>query len=418
MARFSRTVQEVLTPRRRSGSKEIPAYRFEDPTFLPRLAWRLGPSVPTDEAFLADAIRRSDGAHFCDTSLIDDHLDPRVVEALLAAPGRLVTTPQVNQELRPWLSTRPDHPLLSALRSKDPAWIERAPPPEGAAGRSAYDYYVSLLDVRRRLTEIARTNFVMFRGREPVDEEELTAFVQRTFGSRGLLLAKKPGSSLRTDEALVYLAVEYALSTGRETKILTRDADVFEQFYKLIWLIDTHYRGYLLARHYLANFAAFRPRPFRKELTEDVRWPFGIDGSTMIDLPGDSGLTWLLPESFRFVAISCGLIGRTRSSWAAFGGERGLKAVLDAKDLTGGLSTSILGGRNVHPWLAPLPLKPEERRKGAVVRDIRLPLPGTDVAIPLLDLQHALSNQENHTELVPHDRSTPATLAPSAGRTT
>jgi hypothetical protein len=240
-----------------------------------------------------------------------------------------VTIPQVNQELVQWLSARPGHPLLTALRANDPAWIEHAPPPEGAVGRSAYDYYVSLLEVRRRLPEIARTNFAMSRGREPVDEDELNTM--------------RPSSI--SPSSMSFRPAEKQWSS-REMP------DVFEQFYKLIWLIDTHYRGCLLAPRYLANFAAFRPTPFRAEMTQDVRWPFEIAGSTMIDLPGDSGLTWLLPKSSGFVAISCALIGRTRSSWAGFGGERGLKAVLDAKDTTGGLSTSILGGRNVHPCMA------------------------------------------------------------------
>jgi hypothetical protein len=50
--------------------------------------------------------------------------------------------------------------------------------------------------------------------------------VQRHLGPRGFLLASKGFSELPTDEALVYLAVEYALSTGRPTIILTGDADV------------------------------------------------------------------------------------------------------------------------------------------------------------------------------------------------
>ena len=62
----------------------------------------------------------------------------------------------------------------------------------------------------------------------------------------------------QTDEAPVYLAVERALITGKQTLVLTRDADVEEQF-KLLWLIDTHYREMLLADRY-ALHAAGPPR--------------------------------------------------------------------------------------------------------------------------------------------------------------
>jgi hypothetical protein len=41
--------------------------------------------------------------------------------------------------------------------------------------------------------------------------------------------------------------------TGRETTILTRDHDLMDQFYKLIFLIDTHDQSMLFANKYVAS---------------------------------------------------------------------------------------------------------------------------------------------------------------------
>ena len=55
--------------------------------------------------------------------------------------------------------------------------------------------------------------------------------------------------NLLTDEWLVCLAFTTAITTGREVVILTKDADILEQSYKLQWLLDTlpgHALGRLL----------------------------------------------------------------------------------------------------------------------------------------------------------------------------
>jgi hypothetical protein len=53
-----------------------------------------------------------------------------------------------------------------------------------------------------------------------------------------------------TDEMLVYTAVATGLRSGRPTYILTKDEDLQEQFYKLTWLLDTHYRSMLFAHRF------------------------------------------------------------------------------------------------------------------------------------------------------------------------
>lgn len=51
------------------------------------------------------------------------------------------------------------------------------------------------------------------------------------------------------------------IETGREVVILTKDEDIQEQFYKLQWLLDTHYRGMLLADMYASDPSRFVTQP-------------------------------------------------------------------------------------------------------------------------------------------------------------
>jgi hypothetical protein len=308
-------------------------------------------------------------------------------------------TPRVWEELRGWLGRRPDHPILKAIRAKDPAIAVYDEP--GASGQAVFDYYVTLLASRRITLEVAREQFKVEYGREPTPEEASTR-VQQFFGSRGLLLAKKPNPA-RTDEALVYLAVEHALTTGRQSVILTADADIEEQFYKLFWLIDTHYRGMLLADRYVKESVGLRPKGFPKELTSDPRWPFEAEGGVMIDR-GSHDLNDLLPEKFSFVAISCWTVD-TYFSALIFGAEQEMARLLAVKDRTGGLSTDRLGARNVHVWLAPLPIPEPDRGRAAVVLDRRFDILDSQAKVAALDVLQAFGDFERHSEVVYVERS-------------
>jgi hypothetical protein len=92
----------------------------------------------------------------------------------------------------------------------------------------------------------------LFGATEDSNKEEVRARLQQVFGPRGQLIAAKArgkqGITRSTDEEVVYVAIAHALRSGQPTAILTKDEDIQEQFYKLVWLIDTHYRGFLFAR--------------------------------------------------------------------------------------------------------------------------------------------------------------------------
>jgi hypothetical protein len=380
----------------------VPQAVLEHPTFMPRLTWKSRERIPIADALVPESIAgaSADTAFFCDSSAITDKLDPAMFEALLAVPDRLVLTPFVIAESKEWLGRHLEHPLAAAMLKKEAQVQTRKPPPDGAAGRKAYDYYLWMLLMRRRAFEVADERFRSEHGRDPDDSEReaLRGEVQRDLGPRGFLLGNKGFSRMPTDEALVYLAVEYALTTGRPTIVLSGDADVEEQFFKLLWLIDTHYRGMLLADRYTADWAAFNPRQFPDRFLSHPSCPFEAQGSVLIER-GDGGLMHVLPPRPRCVAISCWRVGTYFSS-LTFMAEQEMKRVIEIKDHTGGLTTDRLGERNIHPWLGLLPLQPPDAFCAGVVRDKRIPLADTGVSIALYDITLAVTNRESHRTLV------------------
>ena len=143
-----------------------------------------------------------DLAVFCDTSAFEDDAPAKLWEALLCEPGRLVLTERVRAELLPWLGRRPDHPISVALRERHDAIVEQPEPQPGEPGRRAFDYYMALLSVRRRATELARSEFQREHGRDPAPDEERRSSTGCSAG-----LASEVGSATKpvgnyTDEAL------------------------------------------------------------------------------------------------------------------------------------------------------------------------------------------------------------------------
>ncbi|HEY4450549.1 MAG TPA: hypothetical protein VGN13_03005 [Solirubrobacteraceae bacterium] len=381
----------------------------EHPTFIRRLNWKFGSRVPMDSIQVAESIARAphEAVWFIDNNVIADDVDAAIVEALLAVPGRMVLTPLVMQEMQPWLMRHPEHPLSKAMKSGQAQPGEWRPPEKGERGHDAYEYYLALLVIRRNSITAAELAFHKEHGREPdeTERETIRTEVQREVSPRGFMLAKKGSSNLPTDEALVYLAVHHALTTGRPTQILTADADVEEQFVKLVWLVNTQYRGMLIAKRYVADLASFRPRPFPEPFWSKAGDTlFERKGAVLIER-GDPSLQQYLPGAPRCVAVSCWRIGAYFSA-QTFMAEEEMAELLEVKDRTGGLSTDLLGGRNLHPWLGLLPLTHEDAMAAAVVRDQRLPLPFTNVKVPKLDVLLTMGNFESriHVEGSLRDR--------------
>lgn len=367
-----------------------------DPGFMPRLSWKHGPRVPTDWGqVIATLAAEHDLTVFCDNSAFDDTVPPELWEVLLREPGRLVITPRVWAELRAWLAARPMHPVRLAIAQEDPGLTVHNEPESGSPGKRAFDYYIDLLARRRQGLEHARSAFRRDKGREPGpdDERELQTITQKYFGERGLLLAKKaPG--ILTDEVLVYLAVSHAITTGKLTVVLTRDTDVEEQFFKLLWLIDTHYRAMLLADRYV-KARVVRARPVPDAVLKDPKWPF----EEAILIERNAGMRNILPRECHPVGIACFYAG-VYFSQLSFMAETEMGRLLAIKDETGGLSTDRLPGRNMHASVSPVPTG-TTLDCAAVVRDKRVPAGPDGATVAWLDIMQALVPIEGFAALVP-----------------
>jgi hypothetical protein len=381
-----------------------------------RLSWRTSSAELTDWDRIARSLSAErDLAVFCDNSAFDDSVPREFWEKLLSEPGRLVIIDRVDTELRPWLERRPDHAVARARKEHSSGLGEWHEPGVGEPRRRAFDYYVGLLSLRRRALVLAAADFRREHGRdpEPAKRSPLADWVQRKFGERGRLLATKPAGA-QTDEALVYLAVEHAITTGRQTLILTRDADVEEQFFKLLWLIDSHYRAMLLADDYVENFGTRRTLAVDPTLLDDPDGPFVPPDAVLVER--DEDLCDVLPAHPHCVGIACWTM-RLKGTQLSFMAETEMAHVLAIKDRTGGLSTDRLGGRDLHVWTYPFEVN--GRRDCAVIAyDRRHPLGTTDMCVAVLDIYHALMPCERHKRVIPKSESAGSALwTPSNPRT-
>jgi hypothetical protein len=389
MDRFTRTTRHLNDPRFRDPDDSPPliASQARDPTFIPRLSWRSTPKVDFSWERIAAGIAGSGVVVFADTSLFDDVTPPGFWDAL-DDPARLVLTAGVRRELRPWMERRPHHPVVPLLRRKQDA------PQDATVLRlrqsDAFAYYWTLLAVRRQAFSAYAHALVEELGRDP-NKEEVGRRVQQAVGERGYLLAKKgltpgPGSPAGADDEVVSLATMFALTTGRPTMILTKDEDLREQFYKLIWLLDTHYRATLFADSYAAAPSSFE----HLGRAPDIPWVTDrFESLALVRKPAALDRR-VLPPSCHFVSVACLVLG-SQLTEMTFGAETEMQHVLEAKSITGGLNTTKLDGTNLHYWLAPIPLPMELRDSVGLAIDRRgSPLAGTNVRIPAFDIDLAL----------------------------
>jgi len=371
---------------------------------------RLGVTVTEKRDYDASDIARwiessrEDVQFFCDTSLFDNRTDARIWDALLGCNGCLVIIPPVYLELAPWLASHPAHPAARAVAERNPA-IQFLTYEELSAWKvNVLTYYANLLGIRKHLVRAIVWGFEQTFGRQP-DEAELAHLKQElheSAGPRAYLLARKGadtpiGPNFFTDELLVCLAALTAITTGRETVVLTKDEDVQEQFYKLQWLLDTHYRGMLLADLYAIEPLGFLIHALPEGIPHMDEMFLGVD-NVLIERSRHL-LDDVLPTMWTPVPISCSIIG-TQFSHMGFVAERGMERLLRIKGTTGGLNTDRLRGRNCHIWLAPLDVPKRLRGCAAIAVDVRVPVRTEPVALPMLDVQQAILTQETVPRVV------------------
>jgi hypothetical protein len=290
------------------------------------------------------------------------------------------------------------HPAAKAILDGEPTVEVSGVDPEDRRGLAAAEYYIELLGFRKKLTIFRLEEFAEEHGRPPDDGERrgLMARLHGDLGPRGYMLAKKGADAknsenLLTDETLVYLAMKTGIETGREVVILSKDEDVLEQFYKLQWLLDTHYQAMLLADAYAAEPSRFVTYPV-SEGSVDLKEMFEEDNGVLVERP-----PWLisgsdapiLPPYCRPVIVHCWVVGQ-RFTKLVFCAEREMERLLLTKAATCGLNTYKFGEQNFHLWLAPLKVPKRLRGCAAIVKDRRTRSRSGLTEIPLFDANQAV----------------------------
>lgn len=324
-----------------------------------RLSWTIDPVVEFEPANLAAMIHdqnNKDVRWLCDANMFIGETDNVIWDSLLAKSGRLMLPIPVYHELNHWLAdpkynTKAHVEVEKAIAGDDSAIVHLLDVPRHDALKStSLEYYVNLLGLRKDANTYAQEKLREKLGRDPT-KNEVNNFTKDELGLRGQLLAMKGASGASghryNDEVLVMLALMFAVSAGNETAILTRDEDVLEQFYKGLWLVDTHYRSMLLADLYSEDRFAFTPT---KRVQDSEREAF--EGEVTLLRKPSAELTELLPQQWDPVFVHCLFLKGNRLTKLSFCAETQLSRLFDVKARTGGLNTEVLDdGANCHVFL-------------------------------------------------------------------
>jgi hypothetical protein len=383
-----------------------------------RLSWNPFPpiSLVTDQE-LADLIATSlqDAAFFVDTSFLRGPLSSGVWDAL--SKRQVNVSEGVALELATWMAspqsdqTR-NRQIVNAILRNDRGFIRPTFAPALSTSLwFGFKYYLQLLMLRKRAGKIFAEKFQAKQGRLPTTDEFFSGFKKQAHGLddmaariawKGYTDHGKPNYDV--DERIILQAIIHGLQTGQETVILTRDHDLLIQFYKAIFLLDTHYRSMLAADHIAKVPGRFRHFSF-DELDAGFQPYFdrafgGLSKSCWrpdVTLPEFVRL--ILPLEYRTVMLECWWFGqgpdKYQFSRQAFSAEDHMLQVFAQKAKGQGRNTSLFEQRNCHHWPVPWSGWPnpgivvaEDQFKSVAGRDFRY-----------LDVIHALQSNEGHIKI-------------------
>jgi len=315
--------------------------------------------------YLAHQIRNSSlppAVFFLDTAFLTDHEIPETVWDALRT-RRVAITPAILYELQDWIATpfynrsfRKD--VVAAITGNSPhvAFLDPTRFPFNV--QRAATYYTRLLGLRKQYPRMVKETLTE-KG-EPFSQEDFERICQQDLQDRGWRMAKKAMGdygkpNFLADEELVVWAILYAIVTGSETMILTRDSDVLDQFYKAIYLLDSHYHSMLIADRYALHPWTFKHRRLEESLCW-MREAYCGDEDALIRLPENSAFAFL-PRIGHSVMLYCRMLRgqppHLHCSGLTFCAEIEMARVLDAKAMTRGLNTVELRGNNCHVCPAP-----------------------------------------------------------------
>lgn len=265
-------------------------------------------------------------------------------------------------------------------------------------------YYVNLLWLRKFVGINHAHEYAKHLGRTPTAEEN-QAELQAILGPRGWRLAKKalanPESlKINTDEALVVSAALRAVLFGQHSIVLTRDTDVFEQFYKAMYLIDTHYIAMLVAEEYHRAPSSYTTQPL----------PLGIDlyegeGNLAIDFADDRDHYRRRSMACSPIQYSCCLLSTSDKplihSQRSFGVAPDMARIIEMKTKTNGRNTDLFGSMNLHIKLDPRK-RFFERTGPALLNDRSLQgIADNEIPISAVDSDFAIFTDEGFMRTLP-----------------
>ena len=319
---------------------------------------------------------------------------------MLAKQGRLVLAAPVYQEIGQWLSDPKCNQVAAeqitrAILGNDSSVALIDFSCSNNIIINLFEYYINLLGIRKKGFDLVITELTQANGKPPTNQE-ISNYCKDRLGPRAQMLAgsganAKVKSHKFNDEALVIMSIVEAICSGKETAVLTRDEDVYEQFYKALWLIDTHYRSMLLADQFATNPEAY---PIAGRHVDTERKAF--EGEVILIRKPSARLMEIVPREYNPVLVHCFFIG-DKIAHSSFMAEQQMKRMLGVKARTGGLSTDRLDSRNCHIFLNGL--NREWSGLAAIGEDIAMGPGSASWSIGMIDANLALFDCERGTRV-------------------
>lgn len=306
------------------------------------------------------AISYGQHAFYLDTCFFRAHEVPKCFwDSVLA--HKIVITPGVWAELAGWIEKGMPNKyilerLLAAKQTSDsaiefePLLANHTPEQKGAI------YYLGLLGIRKHARDLVFHALSKKLEREPT-ESEVELEVRSVVQDRGMKLANeglrlRGKDNLYVDESIIVRSFFRTITTRTESHILTRDKDLFEQFFKLQYLIDTHYRSMLIAKAYAAQPLNF----IEENISPESPIAQGFESARVLFRPAGMEQR-VLPLNPTFTNVYLSRFSDSKEPLqlqaVRFHAETEITELFRVKGITGGLNTSELNGDNLHICATP-----------------------------------------------------------------
>ena len=278
--------------------------------------------------------------------------------AIGRAFGSVLLTGVVYEESKAWL----EDPFHHKERARDlqealsgGTWARLLLLDKNSKHFSAIAGYISLLRLRRMITQPVTTDGLTLLGTDPALKSETMNAIGNQIGARAQGLAKKgrvdierSGSVNITDEAHCLMAIANALVTGTDSIILTADEDFLEIFWKAQWFLDTHYRAWLAAKLIAAG-------KYGNPVGTCVDEQGNFDGPITLYRRYTNHLREVLPASYRRVFVGVIYVAPDGSIHRlGFSFEREMTGMLETRSATKGRCTDLFDNQNIHVDLGPI----------------------------------------------------------------